>query len=180
MDLKAFNLKLRDQKFLTDKEDIKYWLESKNIKNFTINNDLTVDVNGNVELSNRYRVYNKEHLPIQFGKVTGNFDISNNNLVSLEGSPFEVGGNFNCSNNEDLKSLDYIPSKISGKLSVYSYINSIEDLKVYEIIVDSEYTEYSNTLKSYLENKKLQEKIIAETPKLQETQNIKPVRRMKL
>jgi hypothetical protein len=55
------------------KARIENWLNEYNIINYTINNDLTIDVNGVVYLS----TYKEEQLPeyIQFGNVTGYFNI---------------------------------------------------------------------------------------------------------
>ena len=76
-------------------EEIEEWLKLYNIENFTILEDLSVDVHGNVNL------YNKKltHIPIQFGTVNGYFYCSDNSLTSLQGAPREVGGNFYCDNN---------------------------------------------------------------------------------
>jgi hypothetical protein len=79
------------------------------IENYTINNDGTIDVDGNVYLSN----YKLDALPITFGKVTGNFKCSNNLLTTLHGSPTEVGGTFDCSRNK-LTSVEYSPDKVGS------------------------------------------------------------------
>jgi hypothetical protein len=81
--------------FLTSKDEIKIWLDSMNIQNYDIHDDLTVDVNNQVYL------YNKglTHLPVQFGIVEKNFDISNNELTSLVGSPHTANALFRCKNN---------------------------------------------------------------------------------
>ena len=49
---------------------------------------------------------------VRFGKVTGNFWCSRNNLTSLAGCPQEVGGTFNCYGNE-LSTLDGSPKKVT-------------------------------------------------------------------
>ena len=64
--------------------------EKYNIKNYTINPDGSIDVNGSVDLSQ----YKLIELPLRFNKITGYFDCSNNNLTSLKGCPRWVGGNF--------------------------------------------------------------------------------------
>ena len=66
-----------------------------NIKNYTINSDGSIDVEGNVNLYNT----NLTKIPLKFNKVSGYFDISSNKLTSLEGSPREVYSYFDCSNN---------------------------------------------------------------------------------
>jgi|SRR6056300_1523436 hypothetical protein len=50
---------------------------------------------------------------IKFGKVSGNFNCSYNNLTSLGGAPQEVGGNFDCRYNY-LTSLEGAPQKVGG------------------------------------------------------------------
>ena len=75
-----------------------------------INFDDSVDVNGNVYMSDNYL----EYIPINFDTVTGDFNIRFNKLTSLKGCPREVGRNFNCNNNETLKTLDNLPIRVGG------------------------------------------------------------------
>lgn len=70
---------------LDTKNGIKVWLDKMGIENYKINKNLTVNVNGNVDLSNKYL----DKIPIQFGSVKGYFDISHNDIEELEGSPIE-------------------------------------------------------------------------------------------
>jgi len=79
------------------------------IKNYHINEDGTVDVDGHVNL------YNKrlEKIPLKFGYVSGNFDCGYNKLTSLEGAPSEVGGSFYCHINK-LTTLEGSPKKVGG------------------------------------------------------------------
>jgi hypothetical protein len=95
--------------FLTSKDEIKLWLKAMEIKNYNINEDLTVDVNQSVSLYNK----NLPFLPIQFGQVSEDFNCSLNPLNSLKGAPFEVGNNFTSIHN-GLKSLDFAPLKVHG------------------------------------------------------------------
>ncbi len=62
---------------------------------WTLNSEGKVDVEGSVKMF----YMNLTEIPIKFGKVTGNFDCSENNLTTLENCPTFVGGNFICSNN---------------------------------------------------------------------------------
>jgi arginine decarboxylase-like protein len=66
-----------------------------NIKNYTINDDFSIDVDGDVNIS--YRKLDK--IPLRFRDVSGNFLCSDNNLTSLLGCPEWVGGNFHCYEN---------------------------------------------------------------------------------
>jgi hypothetical protein len=56
----------------------------------------------------------KNLMGIKFGQVNGEFDISNNDLESLEGCPRKVIGDFSCSANY-LNSLQGGPEKVEGK-----------------------------------------------------------------
>lgn len=77
--------------------DIRKWLKSKNIENYTISEDLYITVHGNVDLDGK--VVERE-LPVKFEVVDGYFNIANNNLETLEGCPKKVARDFNCSNNK--------------------------------------------------------------------------------
>jgi hypothetical protein len=79
------------------------------IKNYTIRDDGTVDVDGNVYL------FNKElsKIPLKFGKVSGGFNCRHNQLTTLEGCPSEVGGDFDCYSNQ-LESLEGGPIEVGG------------------------------------------------------------------
>jgi hypothetical protein len=85
------------------------WLDEVGIRKYTINKDLTVDVDGHVDLNGK----TFEKLSVRFGKVSGYFSIYGcKNLKSLDGCPSEVGDVFTCSNCPKLKSLDGCPSKV--------------------------------------------------------------------
>jgi hypothetical protein len=90
---------------------IEDWLDEKEIKNYVIKDDLTIDVKGDVNLNNRDLTKFPEF--IRFNKVSGNFWCSKNSLVSLEGCPSSVGGSFGCHTN-NLVSLEGCPSSVSG------------------------------------------------------------------
>ena len=90
-------------------------LEKFGIENYTFNDDFSIDVNGDVNL------YGKglTKLPIKFRNVYGNFDITNNRLISLIGCPETVVGNLSCRDN-NLKSLEGGPKTVGG----YFYCSS--------------------------------------------------------
>jgi hypothetical protein len=79
------------------------------IKNYTINEDRSIDANGTVYLDSR----NFKELPLKFRNVSGNFNCSHNQLTSLEGCPKSVGGGFYCYNNQ-LTSLEGCPKSVDG------------------------------------------------------------------
>jgi hypothetical protein len=81
--------------------------EKYNITNYTINDDGSIDVNGNVNLSDK----GLTELPLTFNKVTGWFDCGRNNLTTLKGSPRWIGGGFYCDHNI-LTSLEFSPDYV--------------------------------------------------------------------
>ncbi|ACT51264.1 hypothetical protein [Methylovorus glucosotrophus] len=112
---------LNKQEKLNERE-VGNWLESYGVRNYTINEDLTVDVKGDVYLKNR----GITNIPIQFGKVGKNFHCEGNNLTSLKGCPIEVGNYFDCSNNK-LETLEFAPLKVGGSFDCSD--NKLVDLK---------------------------------------------------
>jgi len=106
----------------TTKEEVEAVLMFFDIKRYTISDELTVDVNGNVDLHGKRRT----RIPITFGKVTGDFFCNDNNLTSLKGAPEKVGGYFDCSSN-NLTSLKGAPNKVGG--GFYCSENNLTSLK---------------------------------------------------
>lgn len=102
--------------------DVEKWVKERHIKNYTINDDLTIDVKGDIYLLG----YKEEQLPeyIQFGRVDGWFNISRcPNLTTLEGCPQEVSGFFDCNNCPKLKSLKGAPQEVGGDFECYKCKN---------------------------------------------------------
>lgn len=134
-----------------DNSDLEKELKKYGIKNYIINSDGTIDVDGNVNLSTPYptpffKKLNK--IPFKFGIVSGTFNCSYNNLESLEGSPYyvgiffchqnkltslegspvEVGGTFNCSYN-NLESLEGMPLEIGDNFNCRNnYLNELDSI----------------------------------------------------
>jgi len=79
------------------------------IDNYIINEDGTVDVEGDADLEHK----RLKQLPLRFGNMTGNFNCFDNDLTSLEGSPTIIGGDFYCSINM-LTSLEGSPTSVGG------------------------------------------------------------------
>ena len=92
------------------------------IKNYNINEDGSIDVDGVVFLSS-FRLLK---LPLKFRNVTDDFDCSNNRLTTLEGCPEKVGGSFDCDKN-NLTSLEGAPKSVSGHF--WCDINKLTSLK---------------------------------------------------
>jgi hypothetical protein len=106
---------------------IKKWLDEHKIKNYTINDDLTIDINGSINL----RRCGVEQLPeyIQFGKVSGYFVCCGCKLKSLEGCPQKVGYQFDCSECNSLETLKGCPKEVGDYFYCYSCpeLTSLED-----------------------------------------------------
>ena len=96
--------------------------EKYGIKNYTINDDGSVDVDGLVDLSNEVLT----EIPLNFNKVTGDFYCNEHVLTTLKGSPKWVGGSFYCNDNA-LTSLEYSPIKVGDDFCCTH--NNLTDLK---------------------------------------------------
>ena len=79
------------------------------IENYTINDDGSIDVNGDVSLS----YDGLTELPLRFNRVTGYFDCNFNQLNSLKGCPRWIGDSFYCSYN-NLTSLEFSPEYVGN------------------------------------------------------------------
>lgn len=111
------------------------------ISDYTINPDGSIDVNENVDLSNK-NLYN---LPLIFNKVNGDFHCYSNYLTTLHGAPKYVNGSFSCGYNY-LTSLEGCPQTINGSFGcsnnqLISLIGCPEEIK-------GDFHCYSNKLKS--------------------------------
>ena len=106
----------------TSKQEVEAILNRYDITNYIINNDLSVDVDGDVNLYNQ----NLTNIPAKFGNVSGYFDCSYNQLSSLRGALREVGGGFYCTSNK-LTSLEGSPREVGGNF--WCNKNSLASLK---------------------------------------------------
>jgi len=104
------NLITKEEKDQIDLECTKH-----NIKNYSINSDGSIDVDGDIFLA--AREFNK--LPLNFNVVSGEFHCRNNQLTTLEGSPTTVGGIFICYKNK-LTSLEGGPQTVGGDFHCYN------------------------------------------------------------
>ena len=122
MKIKKFNEFIKESNFPTSKEEIDHLCKKFNIKNYSINSDLSIDVQGDVDLDNlKLRL-----LPLRFSRVSGNFTCSYNLLTTLEGGPREVGGHFYCHSNH-LTTLEGCPREVGGHF--YCYSNQLTTLE---------------------------------------------------
>ena len=79
---------------------------------YTVNSDGIVDIIGNFRAGQEF-FSSKSLLGIKFGKVEGQFNISNIGLDSLEGCPEEVTMSFVCERN-NMETLEGGPSVVGG------------------------------------------------------------------
>lgn len=94
----------------TEKE-IRLWLDMRNVRNYAINDDLSIDVYGDVKLT----LQDEKYLRVQFRRVDGFFNCGFISLKSLIGAPGYVGGDFICKYN-NLLTLEGCPSYVGGML----------------------------------------------------------------
>lgn len=129
---------------LTNRKDISEWLTTYEIRDFTILPDGSVDVNGSVKLAEK--LHNLSKIPIKFNEIKGNFDISDNQLISLQGCPNIVKGDFLAFKNR-LASLKGAPKKVSGNFIVLK--NNLMSLKDAPSMVEEDFICSYNPLKSF-------------------------------
>ena len=90
-----------------------------------VNSQGLVDVEGNVDL----RMQKIQRLPVNFGKVSGHFDIEGcKQLETLEGSPREVGFYFDCQGCVSLHSLKGAPQQVNSSFGC-SYCTGLQTLE---------------------------------------------------
>lgn len=104
------------------KENVEHILDLLEVKNYIIHDDLSVSVNGDVELSHGEWT----ELPIKFKEVTGYFNCSHHELTTLENCPKKVGKYFSCSYNY-LTDLKGCPEYVGGDF--YCTSNKITTLE---------------------------------------------------
>ncbi len=107
-----------------NEQEIRDICKKYKITNYVINNDGSIDVDGNVNLNG----YNLTKLPLKFNRVSGNFWCNDNQLTSLEGCPKEVSKTLYCYNNR-LTSLVGCPEIIGdGFYCSFNYLTTLEGL----------------------------------------------------
>lgn len=126
----------------TKYSQIERWLDTMGIRNYKIKDDLYVDVNGNVLLRHK----KLDSIPVNFDRVTGHFNCSNNLLTSLKGCPNYVGRSFECTGNM-LESLEYCPSIVNDGVFNCSH-NKITSLKGCPDVIAYTFYAHNNELTS--------------------------------
>jgi hypothetical protein len=104
-------------------KSIEDWCKELNLYNYKVNDDGSVDSGDHINISFKFL----EIIPIKFGIIYGDFNCSNNQLLSLNSSPNKVFGElFTCCNNR-LKSLIGGPTEVENHYNC-SY-NELTSLK---------------------------------------------------
>lgn len=125
------------------KEEVVTQLLKLNIFNYSINDDLSVDIDGSVMLSDR----KLDYIPVNFNKVTNNFICRYSHLTSLEGFPKKaqlidcsynqissLQGLINAeidtllSSNNLLENFDHCPAKVTQLICGDNQITSLKGL----------------------------------------------------
>jgi hypothetical protein len=138
MKIKGYKMFLESQ----TEESISDICEKYVIMNYTINEDGSIDVDGDVLLYD----YGLTKLPLKFEKVTGDFRCYSNQLTSLEGSPKSVGGDFYCQQNK-LTSLEGGPEWVGGIFDCYQ--NKLTSLVGGPGVVLGPYYAFNNQITSF-------------------------------
>jgi hypothetical protein len=116
--------------------------EKYNIKNYTINSDNSVDVDGDVDLYDEKLIL----IPLNFNIVNGYFECGDNHLTSLKGCPVRVGDRFSCHDNQ-LTYLQYSPQYMENG-DFYCGYNKIESLQYCTELIRSNFYCIDNKLTS--------------------------------
>lgn len=124
---------------LKTREEIEEWLnrcsEVCGFREYKINDNLVVDVNGTVNLADA----DLEEIPLQFGVVSESFHCESNKLKSLKGAPHTVGLSFLCFNNR-LTTLEGGPKTVGAAFICSN--NELTDLTGAPKLVGSEANSY--------------------------------------
>ena len=113
------------QRYLIEK-----WLEEMKIYYYTINDDMSIDVRGHIQIKEKII-----ELPeyIKFNYITRDFEILHNeNLINLRGAPIKVGEDCLLTENKNLKSFVGAPKHIGQSFYCRKLdINSLEGFPKY-------------------------------------------------
>ncbi len=110
-------------------------------KGWSQNSDGSWDVKGDVSF---YGMKLKK-LPLRFGKVTGDFECSFNELTTFEDFPIYIGGSLDCMTNL-LSSLKGFPKRVGR--SIYIGSNELTSLKGSPRMVRGDFSCESNRLRT--------------------------------
>jgi hypothetical protein len=125
-----------------NKDKIEKMLLEYGVHNFTINDDGTVDVDGDLLLWPHTLPFSmgfEEYFT--FGMVNGDFHGQHNGLVTLEGLPNWVSGDYYVNHNH-LTSLQHLPKYIGGDL--YIHHNDLKEFDLEDTYIGGEIYAWSN------------------------------------
>jgi len=106
------------------KDEIEVWLVSIHKNNYTINDNLTVDIHQPVKfLPNNLK---QGKIPVKFNIADSSFDVSMCRLLSLVGCPNHVTTHFSCSQN-NLRSFEGGPTFVGGDYTAHSNMFDVFD-----------------------------------------------------
>jgi hypothetical protein len=112
------------------------------IKNYTINPDGSIDVDGDVWLVGNQL----KELPLKFNRIIGDFNCIANRLNNLKGCPNYVGGFFDCSGN-NLTSLIGCPKEIGDEFSFSNNdLTTLEGYALETYIINHDIIYHSNPI----------------------------------
>ncbi len=114
----------KDKTFYTKKSDIQAWLEYYKINNYTLEVDAKYGFVVNTQNVKLHKLQ-LNVIPVKFGKIEKNFNVSQNNLDSLEWAPSIVGGDFFINHN-NLTSLIGAPKEVGNLNASYNKLASLE------------------------------------------------------
>lgn len=120
-----------EPKYPQTHKEVQVLLNKWKVKNYTINDDLTVDVIGDVDLNDKIIDFGFKKIPIKFKNVTGHFMCTGNDLESLEGlSEGFTATYFHCNYNK-LDSLISLPKnfKVEHFFCTKNELTSLEGLQ---------------------------------------------------
>ena len=127
--------------FLSDEASIREWLDKYEVKDYTINGDFTVSVNGPLALDNK----GIEEIPVKFSEITGSIDVTTNRLKRIDWAPAKVNGDFDAWDNE-IETLVGGPTEVEMTMDVDG--NKLTDLHGSPKKVGGSFIVSKNNLKS--------------------------------
>jgi hypothetical protein len=119
---------IKKYQFFMSEREIKDLCDDFEIENYHINDDGSVDVNGDVDLT-WGELGNLKKLPLAFNVVTGGFNCADNKLTTLERCPKEV--DYISFMDNKLTSLEHSPKKVKTEFIIgyNTLLTSLEGLE---------------------------------------------------